>query len=65
MARRAGLDGFSSVGLGWLRVAQIQVAHCASSSVHPARYTGRLAHGASTKSIYRNAIFRSRVGDFC
>ncbi|MCI32368.1 hypothetical protein A2U01_0053581, partial [Trifolium medium] len=65
MAQRTKLDGFSSVGLGWLRVAHIHVAHCASSSVHPARCSGRLARGANTKSIYRNAIFRSRVGHFC
>ncbi|MCI48399.1 hypothetical protein A2U01_0069642, partial [Trifolium medium] len=36
-AWHAGLSGLSNEGFGWLRVAHIQVARCADSSVHPVR----------------------------
>ncbi|MCI39598.1 hypothetical protein A2U01_0060830, partial [Trifolium medium] len=49
-------------GFRLLRVAQIHMAHRASSSVHHARCAGSMACCASAKSIEGKAIFRSRVG---
>ncbi|MCI38295.1 hypothetical protein A2U01_0059523, partial [Trifolium medium] len=47
-------------GIGLLRVARIHVARRTPSCVHHARCAGKVARRAAAKSIYRNAIFRSK-----